>query len=298
MKVSGTRGKIPIRKQTIKEAAQGYAFILPSLIGFSLFFVIPFIFSLYYCFTKGIGGTEFVGFENFIDLLKSESFTLAAKNTLIFNSISVPVIIVFSLAIALLLNGGIKGTSYFRMIFVMPLVIPVASIILVWNIAFKEYGFFSGIIADFGFEPIDWLGSKWSVFILLLLFVWKNCGYNVVLFLAGLNNIPKEYYEAAKIDGAGKITIFKSITLPYLIPSGFFVFIMSIINSFKVFREAYLLAGSYPYEDLYMLQHFMNNNFFNLSYQRLTTSAFLMAIFICALVVILFKVEARFKDNF
>lgn len=281
-----------------KEAIVGGVFVLPCITGFIIFFAGPFIISLYYCFTKGISKIEFVGLENFISLLGSKSFRLAASNTLKFNVISVPVIMGISLFFALLLNKHLKGIALFRVFFIMPLVIPVASVILVWQIMYNEYGVINGILSGLGFKTIEWMNTGWSFYILVLLYVWKNCGYNVILFLAGLNSIPKEYYESAYIDGAGNYKCLTKITLPFLIPTIFFVFIISIINSFKVFREAYLMAGSYPHFDMYMLQHFMNNNFYNLNYQRLSTAAFLMLIIIVILVFILFKVEERLSKNF
>ena len=284
-------------KVNTREAIAGYAFALPSLIGFVVFYAVPFLISLYYCFTQGVGEVRFVGFKNFLDLLNSKSFILASTNTLIFNGISVPLIMISSLLFALLLNKKLQGQAYFRMFFIIPLVIPVASVILVWQIMFDGYGILNHFLAGFGMPSIDWMRSKWSVCVLIMTYIWKNCGYNVILFMAGLNSIPKEYYESAYIDGAGTLTCFKRITLPFLIPTGFFVFIISIINSFKVFREAYLLAGSYPDLHIYMLQHFMNNNFYNLSYQRLSTAAFLMAVIIFALVFILFKAERRFGKS-
>ena len=293
--------KTPVHKRHInlrtREAIAGYVFALPSLAGFALFLLAPFIISLYYCFTEGIGGARFVGFSNFVSLLSSNSFLLAAKNTLIFNFISVPLIIILSLIFALLLNKKIKGQAYFRSFFILPLVIPVASVILVWQIIFNEYGVLNQFLSRFGVGSVDWMRSGWSVGVLVLVYIWKNCGYNVVLFLAGLNNIPKEYYESARIDGAGSFTCLLKITIPFLVPTGFFVFVMSMINCFKVFREAYLLAGSYPDTHIYMLQHFMNNNFFNLSYQRLTTAAFLMTVIITLLVFSLYRVEAKFGRN-
>lgn len=282
-------------KLKTKQSIAGFAFALPSLSGFALFFVIPFVISLYYCFTEGVGGTRFVGLKNFDSLLHSGSFLLAAKNTLIFNVISVPLIMALSLVFAILLNRQIKGLSFFRSSFILPMVIPAASVILVWNIMFSQYGVLNNFLNSLGFpSDVDWIRSDWSMWVLVLLYVWKNCGYNVILLLAGLNNIPKEYYEAARIDGARPIDCFIKITVPFLIPTGFFVFMISIVNSFKVFREAYLLAGSYPSLKIYMLQHFMNNNFMNLSYQRLTTAAFLMAIIVALLVSVLYKVEGRF----
>lgn len=287
--------KVLHTKLKTRQALAGFMFALPSMAGFAIFMAIPFIISLYYCFTQGIGGVEFVGFQNFIDLFKSNSFRLASWNTVIFNSISVPLIMILSFSLSLLLNSRIKGLPIFRSFFILPLVIPVASIILVWNILFNEYGVINNILIKFGAEGgTDWIRSDNSIWVLVLLYLWKNCGYNVVLFLAGLNNIPQEYYDSARIDGAGSLVCMKSITIPFMIPTGFFVFMMSIVNSFKVFREAYLLGGSYPSLKIYMLQHFMNNNFMNLSYQRLTTAAFIMALFIAMLVLILLKFEARF----
>lgn len=282
-------------KLKTRQSMAGLAFASPSLVGFALFFAIPFVMSLYYCFTEGVGGLSFVGLKNFSDLLHSDSFLLASKNTLIFNVISVPLIMFFSLVFAVLLNRKIKGLAIFRSFFILPMVIPAASIILVWNILFSQYGILNNILFKFGGTgDTDWIRSDWAIWILVLLYVWKNCGYNVILLLAGLNNIPKEYYEAARIDGAKSFDCFIRITIPFLIPTGFFVFMVSIVNSFKVFKEAYLLAGSYPSLNIYMLQHFMNNNFLNLSYQRLTTAAFLMAIIVALLVLLLYKIEAKF----
>ncbi len=281
-------------KLRTKQSIAGFAFALPSMAGFAIFFAIPFVMSLYYCFTAGIGGAEFVGLKNFKDLLRSNSFLLAAKNTLTFNVISVPLIMLLALLFALLLNRRLRGTAVFRSAFILPMAIPVASVILVWNIVFNQYGALNNILAAFGFPDTDWLRSDQAMGVLILLYIWKNCGYNVVLLLAGLNNIPGEYYEAARIDGARPFDCFVKITVPFLIPTAFFVFIISIVNSFKVFREAYLLAGSYPALKIYMLQHFMNNNFLNLSYQRLTTAAFLMATAIALLVFFLYRIEGRF----
>lgn len=293
----GTHAVDKSPKLKTSEAVAGYLFSLPSLAGFALFFLIPFIISMYYCFTEGLGVVKFVGLENFISLLNSKSFLLAAKNTLIFNLISVPAIMVLSFTLAMFLNRNTKEVPYLRTFFIMPLVIPVASVILVWNILFDEKGVLNGLLSGLGNEPVPWMRSGWSVFALALVYIWKNCGYNVILFIAGLNNIPKEYYESSKIDGAGAFICITHITIPFIIPTGFFVFVISIINSFKVFREAYLLAGSYPDSHIYMLQHFMNNNFFNLSYQRLTTAAFLMAVVVSMMVYYLFRIEDRFGKN-
>ncbi len=276
-----------------KEALAGYAFTFPHLLGFVVFFAIPTIISIYYCFTAGVSEVRFVGLENFKSLLKSSSYILAVKNTLIFNAISIPLIMILSFLFALLLNKALRGMEYFRMFFLLPLVIPIASVIQVWRTVFDGYGVLNGVLNSLNIKPVDWLGTNWSMAVLVLLYIWKNCGYNIILFTAGLNSIPKEYYEAASIDGADGFKRLWKITLPLVIPTGFFVFIISMINSFKVFREAYLLGGDYPHQKIYMLQHFMNNNFTNLNYQRLSTASVLMGVFIVFLVYILYKFEGK-----
>lgn len=276
-----------------KEAIAGYAFALPSLMGFGMLFMVPFVISLFYCFTKGIGDVEFVGLKNFAELFGSSSFRLASENTLKFNLISVPLIMILSFLLAELLNRKLKGIEYFRMLLTIPLVIPVASVILVWQVVFHE----QGVLNRLFHSNIEWMKSEWSIGVLVLLYIWKNCGYNTILLLAGLNSIPKQHYEAAYLDGAGIWTCLRRVTFPFLMPTVFFVFVISLINSFKVFREAYLLAGSYPHEDIYMLQHFMNNNFINLNYSRLTTAAFLMATVVFTVVYILYKLEGRYGSN-
>lgn len=275
----------------------GLIFVAPGFLGFLIFFAFPFMKSIYYCFTTGIGEVEFCGIQNFTGLFKSGPYILAVLNTLRFNIISVPAIMLVSFLLALLLRRKFRGREIFNTSFIFPLVIPVASIVLFWQIIFYERGSVNSIMESFGIHKADWFNSGWSVAILVLLYIWKNCGYNVILFTAGLGSIPDEYYESARIDGAGRLSCIMNITLPYIMPSAFFVFIISIINSFKVFREAYLLAGNYPDRNIYMLQHFMNNNFANLNYQRLSAAAFVMAIIVYVLVLFLFKAERNFEKN-
>jgi multiple sugar transport system permease protein len=283
-------------KARTKEAVSAVFFILPSLTGFVILFAFPFIKSIGYCFTKGIGKLRFVGLENFTELFSSASYVLAIKNTIRFNVIAVPLIMAMPFFLALLLVQPFKGRSVFHTFFIIPLVIPVASIVKVWDIAFRSDGAINNILLYLKLAPVDWMGSSSSVLVLVLLYLWKNIGYNVILFQAGLAGIAKEYYESACIDGAGRVRCLTAITIPLIKPAAFFVLIISIINSFKVFREAYLLEGRYPEKNIYLLQHFMNNNFFNLNYQRLSTAALVMFAVIYLLVFLLFRVEKSFDS--
>ncbi len=197
-----------------------------------------------------------------------------------------------------MLECRIPFKSQFRTFFLSPMMVPVASIILVWQVLFHSNGVINEFLSVFGVKAIDWLKSDYCMVVIVLLFLWKNLGYNMILFMAALNNIPKELLEVAEVEGASKVYQFFHIKLRYLSPTVLFVTILSIINSFKVFREIYLLSGDYPYEGLYMLQHFMNNMYNkNLDYQRLSASAIMLAIVIIALIALLFAIENYFGKD-
>lgn len=277
----------------IKKLNPAWLFLAPSIIGFSVFYAIPFIGGFYYSLLSSPFNGKFVGLQNYIELLRNPSFIKATVNTAMFTCLSVPLNILLSLGLAILLNKRIYGVKIFRTLFIMPLVVPVASIVLVWQSMFDINGTLNYFITALGQSPVDWMKTDWARVTVVIVYLWKNIGYSMVLFLAGLQNIPVEYYEAARIDGAGAWKQFTGITLVYLTPTAFFVFIMSIINSFKVFREAYLISGDYPHSSIYMLQHYMNNMFAGLDYQKLTSAAFVMAVFIVLIVLVLFIFERR-----
>lgn len=268
-------------------------FLAPSLVGFAVFYILPFLAGGYYSLVSSPVNGRFEGLSNYISLLNNDVFLTAAKNTLIFTGVSVPLNMAISLGFAMLLARKIYMKKTLRMFFITPLVIPVASVVLVWQILFDSAGTVNALLNGLGFQPVDWMGSNWARLVVTIVYLWKNAGYNMVLFLAGLQNIPAEYYESAGIDGAGFFRKFTNITCVYLTPTAFFVMIMSIINSFKVFRETWMLAGDYPHDSIYMLQHYMNNMFASLDYQKLTTAAYLMAVLVVVLVSCLFWFERR-----
>lgn len=276
-----------------RDAGYALLFLAPSLTGFLLFFLLPFIQSMYYSLMDSPVNGSFAGFSNYAGLLSNKIFLRAAANTLLFTGISVPAIMALSLSLALLLNRAVYFRNALRTLFISPLVIPVASVVLVWQIVFSSTGALNGFLHAMGFGPVNWMETEWARIVVIVVYLWKNTGYDMILFLAGLQSIPPEYYESAQIDGASAFCRFQRITLVYLTPTSFFVFIISIINSFKVFRETWLIAGSYPHESIYMLQHYMNNMFSSLDYQKLTSAAFLMAFAVFLLVLALFRFERR-----
>ena len=280
-------------KLKTRSALAGYLLALPFLIGFAGFYLIPFLWSIRFTFTSGSGGTAFVGLRNYMDIFGSAAFRLAAFNTFRFILIGVPLLMLVSFVLALLLFDRFRGASFFRSLFMYPLVLPAASVVIVVQAFFSNDGLLNQFLSRLGLPIEDWIQSEYAFPLLIVLYIWKNCGYDLVLFLAGLSAIPREYREAAASEGASYWQTLRYITLPLMTPTFFFILIVSIINSFKSFREAYLLGGANPHESIYMLQHFMNNNFQNLSYQRLSVAALLVFLVIFALVLVLFRLKAR-----
>lgn len=272
---------------------KAFIFLLPGFIGFFMFYLLPFFYSLGYAFVDKAVNGNFVGFKNFIDLLTNKTYLKALQNSLFFIGVSVPINIILSLGVALLIKKIKKRRDLFLLIFLIPLVIPSGSMVFFWSSFFDYEGYLNGILYRFGINPIEWIESSNVRYVIILIFIWKNIGYNTVLFLAGLHSIPKEYYESASIDGAGSIKSFMYITAFCLIPTLFLVIIMSIINSFKVFKEIYLITGSYPHESIYMLQHFMNNMFTSLNYQKLTTATCVLVLIIVVVTQVLYMIERR-----
>ena len=281
----------------LRDFVRSLCFLSPSLIGVAVFFIVPFGVVVYYSLIDGVASHSFVGLDNFIKLFHNSAFLTAAGNTLSFSALAVPLAVVLAIVLALLLEARIPLKSQFRTFFLSPMMVPVASVVLIWQVLFNYNGTINEFLLLFGADKIDWFQSEHSQIVVIILFLWKNLGYNMILFMAGLANFPKELLEVADVEGAGEWYKFFEIKLRYLSPTVLFVTILSLINSFKVFREVYLLTGDYPYETLYMLQHFMNNTFKSLDYQKLSAAAVVMAIVMVVLIALLFKAEDWFGKD-
>ncbi len=286
------------RKRSIREWFIFTGYLTPSFLGVLLFFFGPMLIVLVQSFQRSATNSEFVGVDNYVNVWNNQAFQSAAKNTLIFAGLAVPLAVLLSLLLALLLSSKLPGKSMFRSIMLNPMMVPVASIVLIWQVMFSYNGALNTYMGWFGIDKIDWMKSGWSRLVILVLFLWKNLGYNMVLFISAISAVPSEQLESAKMDGASSVRRFFSIKLPYLWPTIFFVGIMSLINSFKIFREVYLLTGDYPVDELYMLQHFMNNMFSHLDNAKLTAAAIIMCIAMIIIVGALFIAENRLgKDT-
>lgn len=296
-------GKPPKVKTTrlsrVKRAEQRTVglFLLPSLLGLLIFYILPFLVIIFYSVVDSPVNREFVFLDNFINLFKNSAFKRASVNTLTFSAMAVPLAVVLPLILAIVLERNVPYKSNLRTIFLSPMMVPVASIILIWQVMFHYNGAVNEVLALFGGDKIDWLKSEYSQIVVVLLFVWKNLGYNMILFMAALSNIPNDVIEVATLEGASKWQIFFKIKLRYLTSTILFVTLMSIINSFKIFREVYLLTGDYPYGKMYMLQHFMNNQFKALDYSKLSAAAVVMSIVLAVLIGGLFLSDNRIEED-
>lgn len=281
------------RREKRRERLVSLAFVSPSLLGVLIFFVLPFFVVIYYAFVNNPVLHEFVGFDNFRNLFQNQSFRLAARNTAIFSLISVPSAVIGSLLLACMLSQRIPLRSQIRTFMLSPLMVPVASIVLIWQVVFSNNGALNDFLAHFGVEKIDWMKSEFNRYVVILLFLWKNIGYDMILFLAALANVPTDIQEMAMLEGASSVRIFFQIKLRYIFPTILFVTILSLINSMKIFREVYLLTGKYPYDGLYLLQHFMNNTFESMDYQKLSSAALVMAAVMVLVIGLLFLVDNK-----
>ena len=276
-----------------REALKGILFILPFLAGFVVFYLWPFLTGMKQTF---LFSGKFVGLQHYREVWSSEAFRLVLGNTLRFIAVGAPLGMVVSLALALGLQRKFTGSSFLRSVFLLPQVLPIASIVMVCQVFLDEHGVFNGLLLAMGLPLVQWLTSDAAFFVLILLYIWKNCGYGMILFLAGLNAIPDVLGQAARLDGANHRQVFVHISLPLLMPSIFLTAVFSIMNAFRCFREAYLLCGERPHRSIYMLQHFMNNNFQNLNYPRLFIAATFTFCIIFFLVLALFRVRRKAGD--
>ncbi len=251
-------------------------FLLPSLCGFLAFFIVPFFGSLYYAFTENAFSGRFVWFDNFRELFRNVYFRLAMRNTLRFTVLAVPLVMVLSAALALLLIRCAERVPFVKSAFFLPVILPSATIVMLWNAYLAEVPPFSS---------------------LLLLFLWKYGGLNVMLILTALVGMNHDMLDAARIDGAGPVRQMWSVTLPNIAPTLFFTFILSVVNSLKIFRESYLLYGGYPDDSVYLLQNYLNNHFAKLNYQNISTAAIVFAVVVYTVVAVVFAIERKWSDS-
>lgn len=234
-------------------------FLLPSMIGVSIFVLLPFLGVIIDSFGLGSMKGASVG-GNYALVLQNEAFRLAVRNTARFALVCIPLLIVFSFLVALLIEKS-PLMHFLKSTLLLPLAVPSATLVFIWKMFFDKQGIGNLLLSQLGIASIDFMETGAAFWVLVFSYIWKNLGYTVILWLGGMAMIPDSILEAAKVDGADSKQCLFYIIMPNLKATLYMITVLSFLNSFKVFREAYLVAGSYPNENIYLLQHLFNNWF-------------------------------------
>ena len=286
------RGENSMRKTNLsaRNAQEGYLLTLPLLIGCLVFYAIPFLMVVRNSVFHGISyGETFVGLGNYVSMLGNGVFRLAFGNTMKFLLIALPLIIVIAYAIALMLKEQVKKFQTLKSVLLLPYIMPVVGSVLLVELLFAETGILNEGLYTLGLPVEDWLNSEYAFVIVVLLYLWKNTGYAVILLLSGLITISDDLYAAAALDGANKRQQLRYITIPQMWYSVFFATVFSLINAFKCFREIFLIGGTHPHSSIYMLQHFINNAFEKLNYPKLAVASVLLLIVITVFFALFYR---------
>ena len=240
--------KVKYRKS---EVISGYLFILPSLVIFITFMIIPIFMGLYISLTDydGFKTMNFVGLQNYAAMFKDSYFLVSFKNNIVYTLFTVPGTMILSLLLAVAVNKGIKGSSVFKTVFFFPYITSMVAVGIIWTLLFNPtVGPINNFIKSIGIaNPPGWLlSTKSALPAVMIVTVWKWAGYYMIIFLAGLQGIPKQLYEASEVDGASGLTKFFHITLPLLSPTTFLILILLIINSFQVFDLINIMTEGGP----------------------------------------------------
>lgn len=267
-------------------------FLAPALIGFCAFTLFPAVASLALSFTDWNlnGPFRFVGLANFARMLRDPTAIKVFFNTLYFTAVTVPVLIVIPLLLAIAMDQRLHGLRFFRAAFFLPVISSMVAMSMVWQWIYNsDFGLLNYMLGLVGIDGPQWLTtSRWALPAIMITSVWKNIGFNMMLFLAGLQDIPAMYYEAASLDGAKRFQKFRYITLPSLAPTMLFATVMTIINSFQMFDQVVVMTGGGPNRSSSVLVHYIYQNGFQF-YKMGYASALGWALTILVLVLTLIQ---------
>ena len=289
-----------MRKQRRNKNIACLYFLLPSFLGVIVFVLAPFADVCRRSLTTAETG-EFRGIDNYKQVFENKAFWLAAGNTAKFVLVCLPLLIGLGLIIACFLSRFTR-IHFLKSAFLFPMAVPAATVVLVWKLIFDRQGFLNlfltrlgeaaysaGVLQSAPVFDIDYMRTGAAFWVLVFSYIWKNLGYTVVLWLTGILSISTQIREAARVDGAGEFTCFVRIIMPNLKPVLYTITVLSFLNTFKAFREAYLVAGSYPDESMYLLQHLFNNWFTNLDFDKMAAAAVILGFILFAAILLLQK---------
>ncbi|MFL5587303.1 MAG: carbohydrate ABC transporter permease [Ktedonobacteraceae bacterium] len=294
-----TKGKQ--RNRGNRDALWGYAFLLPQLIGLLVFSLIPLVSVFYLSMVSwdGLGPITFVGVQNFIEQLKSSDLHIALLNTLFFTLITVPGGLIFALLVALALNN-VRGKTFYRVLYFMPFITGSVAVGVIWSLLLNgDFGLLNSLLkAWFHAKGVGWLtDARFVIPSIATVAIWQGLGFNMIIFLAGLQGIPVSYSEAARIDGANKFQLFWRVTLPMLTPTIFFTAVISILNSFQVFDLAFILTGGGPGKDSYtIVYHIYHLGFENATFGAASAAAVILFVILLTLTGFQFRLQKRWVN--
>lgn len=280
-----------LKKEGKQYKLKGLLFMLPSLTGVTVFYAGPYIDVICRSFQNNLK-KEFCGSDNYLSVFSNAAFRLAAVNTLRFELCCIPVLLLLSFGLACLIRN-LSWKQQAKTLLLLPLAIPAASIAFSWKLLLEPHGLVNRFLHQTGLPGIDFLGSDDAFWVLVGTYVWKNLGFTVILWIAAMDSIPSQLYEAASLDGAGFWNKLWYITLPNLKGMAFTILLLSVLNSFKVYREAYLVAGSYPHESMYLLQHMFGNWYLGMKLDEMAAGSVLFGSVILLLVMIRMSVSEK-----
>lgn len=289
-------------KLTVRNTIVGYSFILPNFIGFAIFILVPVLFSFTLSFMQwdGFNPMEFVGFQNFRNIFRDRVFRQSFGLTFKYTISTVLLTLVASIGLALALNTKLKGRNAFRAAIFFPYVASIVAIGAVWKqLLEKNFGPVNTLLRALGVDnPPGWFAStNWAIWGVVIVSVWKFMGYYMIIYLAALQDIPNQLYEAATIDGANGWQKFRNITIPMLTPASFFVFIMLTINSFKIFDLVYVLTEGGPGTSTTVLvKYIYDQSFMYWDYGLASAASMVLFAIVATVTVIQFRAEKKFTD--
>lgn len=295
----GDRRAKPRRRPAVSRRAQdraGLALVAPALILTTIFFFIPMVLSLWWSFTKYNGNRppQYVGLKNYADLMSDPTFTAAASNTAVFAIVTMTIGPFLGLVSALLLNRARAFQAFFRSAFFLPVTMSLVVVASMWKMILNDAGLLNKFLEFFGIPGHDWLADpSTSLMSVSMASIWQGFGFETVIFLAALQSIPREHYEAAAVDGAGPLRTFMAVTLPALRPTLLFVYVMGTIGAFQVFDQIYVMTQGGPTSSTTTLVYYIVERFHSFDLGKASAAAYLLAAFLAVASAIQMKIERR-----
>ena len=296
---------LPVRRRRFRmvwrNTAIGWSFILPNFVGFAVLTLVPVVVLFYYAFTDWniFGTAEWTGAANLRRMAHDDSFWTALRNTVYYTAVHIPLTIAAALALALLLNRKLRGVGFFRTVAFFPYITSIVAVAQVWNMLFSpEYGPINDFLRFFGVaHPPGWtVSADWSMPAVIVVGTWREMGYYMLIFLAGLQTIPAQLYEAAEIDGANAWQRFRNVTVPSLRPTTFFVTVMLTIGSFKVFDLILLLTNGGPGQSTLVLSQYIYQKGFQENQFGYASAVSVVLFAICFMITVIQFVVNKRRD--